>query len=136
MVRSEVVHIGWLQVDASSYRFAAVLGGSPSEGHCMVHRPCATVECSCIAFSLADSRRSRSEPVHVDGTRVDASNLVRMCPLPACEDPLWSSPFQAWTLQHAMSDEAFFHLIGPRSARDRKQHCMGLAHPELGVTAL
>ena len=76
MVRSEVVHIGWLQVDASSYRFAAVLGGSPSEGHCMVHRPCATVECSCIALSLADSRRSRSEPVHVDGTRVDASKDV------------------------------------------------------------
>ena len=65
-----------LQVDASSYRFAAVLGGSPSEGHCMVHRPCATVECSCIAFSLADSRRSRSEPVHVDGTWVDASKDV------------------------------------------------------------
>ena len=76
MARSEVVHIVGLQVDASSYRFAAVLGGSPSEGHCMVHRPCATVECSCIALSLADSRRSRSEPVHVDGTRVDASKDV------------------------------------------------------------
>jgi hypothetical protein len=76
MVRSEVVRILGVQVDASSYRFAAVLGGSPSEGHCMVHRPCATVECSCIALSLADSRRSRSEPVHVDGTRVDASKDV------------------------------------------------------------
>ena len=76
MARSEVVHSGELQVDASSYRFAAVLGGSPSEGLCMVHRPCATVGCSCIALSLADSRRSRSEPVHVDGTRVDASKDV------------------------------------------------------------
>jgi hypothetical protein len=76
MVRSEVVHIVGLQVDVSSYTFAAVLGGSPSEAHCMVHRLCATVECSCIALSLADSRRARSEPVHVDGTRVDASKDV------------------------------------------------------------
>ena len=75
MVRSEVVHIVGLQVDASRYTFAAVLGGSPSEAHFMVHRPCATVECSCIALSLADSRRSRSEPVHVDVTWVDASQL-------------------------------------------------------------
>ena len=76
MARSELVHIVGLQVDVSSYRFAAVLGGSPAEAHCMVHRPCATGECSCIALSLADSRLARSEPVHVDGTRVDASRDV------------------------------------------------------------
>jgi hypothetical protein len=44
----------------------------------------------------------------------------RLCPLPACEDPLWS-PTLPGRIQPAMSGEASFHHGGPRSARDRKQ---------------